>query len=156
MSDITGVSLRDRYAGTLLGLACGDALGGPLEFLKRDEFAGRFPTGVTEFMGGGWLELDPGEVTDDTQQALIVAESLTENGLDLGRLAAGLIAWFRGGPKDIGSTTRIALEALAAGAAPLDAGVVGNGRGQPGHCPSAQWRHDHRRTGRRGGGDCQQ
>jgi ADP-ribosyl-[dinitrogen reductase] hydrolase len=124
MSDITGVSLRDRYAGTLLGLACGDALGGPLEFLKRDEFAGRFPTGVTEFMGGGWLELDPGEVTDDTQQALIVAESLTENGLDLGRLAAGLIAWFRGGPKDIGSTTRIALEALTAGTAPLDAGAA--------------------------------
>ena len=124
MSDITGVSLRDRYAGTLLGLACGDALEGPLEFLKRDEIAGRFPTGVTEFMGGGWLELDPGEVTDDTQQALIVAESLTENGLDLGRLAAGLIAWFRGGPKDIGSTTRIALEALAAGAAPLDAGAA--------------------------------
>ena len=124
MSDITSISLRDRYAGTLLGLACGDALGGPLEFLKRDEIAARFPTGVTEFIGGGWLELDPGEVTDDTQQALIVAESLTENGLDLDRLAAGLIAWFRGGPKDIGSTTRIALEALAAGAAPLDAGAA--------------------------------
>ena len=40
MSDITGVSLRDRYAGTLLGLACGDALGGALKFLKRDEIAG--------------------------------------------------------------------------------------------------------------------
>ena len=53
-----------------------------------------------------------------------MAESLTENGLDLDRLAAGLIVWFRGGPKDIGSTTRIALEALVAGAAPLDAGAA--------------------------------
>ncbi len=124
MSDMTSISLRDRYAGTLLGLACGDALGGPVEFLNRDEIAARFPTGVTEFIGGGWLRLDPGEVTDDTQQALILAESLTENGLDLDRLAAGLIAWFRGNPKDIGNTTRIALEALAAGTAPLDAGAV--------------------------------
>ena len=121
---MTIISLRDRYIGTLLGLACGDALGGPVEFLKRDVIAARFPTGVTEFTGGGWLDLDPGEVTDDTQQALILAESLTANGLDLDRFAAGLIAWFRSNPKDIGNTTRIALEALAAGTAPLDAGAI--------------------------------
>jgi ADP-ribosyl-[dinitrogen reductase] hydrolase len=124
MSDMTSISLRDRYAGTLVGLACGDALGGPVEFLDRDEIAARFPTGVSEFIGGGWLKLAPGEVTDDTQQTQILAESLTENGLDLDRLAAGLIAWFRGNPKDVGDTTRIALEALAAGTAPLDAGAM--------------------------------
>ena len=124
MTEKTSISLRDRYAGTLLGLACGDALGGPLEFLNRDEIAARFPNGVSEFIGGGWLRLAPGEVTDDTEQALILAESLGENGLDLDRLAAGLIAWFRGNPKDVGGTTRIALEALAAGTAPLDAGAM--------------------------------
>ena len=124
MLDTTEISLRDRYAGTLLGLACGDALGGPLEFLKRDVIAARFPAGVTQFIGGGWLDLDPGEVTDDTQQALILAESLTTSGLDLDRLAAGLISWFQSNPKDIGNTTRIALEALAAGTPPLDAGAV--------------------------------
>ncbi|MCD6057983.1 MAG: putative ADP-ribosylglycohydrolase [Thermomicrobiales bacterium] len=124
MTEKTSISLRDRYAGTLLGLACGDALGGPLEFLHRDEIAARFPTGVSEFTGGGWLRLAPGEVTDDTQQALILAESLVENGLDLDRLAAGLIAWYRSNPKDVGTTTRIALEALAVGTAPLDAGAA--------------------------------
>jgi ADP-ribosyl-[dinitrogen reductase] hydrolase len=124
LSTMTIISLRDRYAGTLLGLACGDALGGPVEFLNRDVIASRFPTAVTEFIGGGWLDLDPGEVTDDTQQALILAESLTANGLDLDRFAAGLIAWFRSNPKDIGNTTRIALEALATGTAPLAAGAV--------------------------------
>jgi ADP-ribosyl-[dinitrogen reductase] hydrolase len=124
MSDITSISLRDRYAGTLLGLACGDALGGPVEFLNRDEIAARFPTGVSEFTGGGWLKLAPGEVTDDTEQVLILAESLTDKGLDLDRLATGLIAWFRRNPKDIGNMTRIALEALAAGTAPLEAGAV--------------------------------
>jgi ADP-ribosyl-[dinitrogen reductase] hydrolase len=124
ISDMTNISLRDRYVGTLLGLACGDVLGGPLEFLKRDVIAARFPSGVSEFIGGGWLDLHPGEVTDDTQQALILAESLTASGLDLDRLAAGLIAWFRSNPKDIGNTTRIALESLAAGTAPLEAGAV--------------------------------
>jgi len=200
---MTTITLRDRYAGTLLGLACGDALGGPVEFLDRDVIAARFPAGVSEFVGGGWLHLDPGEVTDDTQQALILAASLTTKGLDLDRFAAGLIAWFRSNPKDIGNTTRIALEALAAGTAPLDAGaealaargersaaangavmrcapvalrfrrlpdrlvrasldsarvthaearVMGNGRGQPGHRASAEWRRDRRRAGRGGGG----
>ena len=124
MENMNVISLRDRYTGTLLGLACGDALGGPLEFLKRDEIAVQFPAGVSEFIGGGWLDLDPGEVTDDTQQTLILAEALTASGLDLDRLAAGLISWFRSNPKDIGNTTRIALEALAAGTAPLDAGTV--------------------------------
>jgi ADP-ribosyl-[dinitrogen reductase] hydrolase len=124
MSDVTSVSLHDRYVGTLLGLACGDALGGPVEFVKRDEIEARFPNGVSEFIGGGWLRLAPGEVTDDTQQALILAESLTTSGLDLDRFAAGLIAWFRGNPKDVGNTTRIALEALAAGTAPLEAGAM--------------------------------
>jgi ADP-ribosyl-[dinitrogen reductase] hydrolase len=108
----------------LLGLACGDALGGPLEFLSRDEIDARFPAGVTEFVGGGWLRLAPGEVTDDTEQALILAESLTDTGLDLDRLAAGLIAWLQGGPRDIGNTTRIALEALTTGTSPLDAGAA--------------------------------
>ena len=75
-------------------------------------------------------------MTDDTQQALILAESLTANGLDLDRFAAGLIAWFRSNPKDIGNTTRIALEALAAGTAPLEAGAIAlAARGE--HCAAA-------------------
>ena len=124
MSDIESVAIWDRYAGTLLGLACGDALGGPLEFRKRLDIAAEFPHGVHEFVGGGWLHLAPGEVTDDTQQALILAAALTEEGLDLGQFAAGLIAWLRSRPKDIGETTRIALDALAAGTPPLEAGRV--------------------------------
>jgi ADP-ribosyl-[dinitrogen reductase] hydrolase len=48
---------------------------------------------------------------------------LTEEGLNLDRFAAGLVAWLRSNPKDVGSTTRVALEALAAGAPPLEAGA---------------------------------
>jgi ADP-ribosyl-[dinitrogen reductase] hydrolase len=118
------ITLADRYAGTMLGLACGDALGGPLEFRNRDDIAAEFPAGVREFIGGGWLHLAPGEVTDDTQQTLILAEALTEDGLDLDRFAAGLIAWMRSNPKDIGNTTRGALTALANGTSPRDSGAA--------------------------------
>ncbi len=116
--------MADRYVGTLLGLACGDALGGPVEFRKREEIAAAFPAGVTEFIGGGWLDLAPGEVTDDTQQTLILADALTAQGLDLDRFAAGLIGWLQGNPKDIGNTTRVSLAALAGGTSPLESGKV--------------------------------
>lgn len=122
--DVQRDSLEDRYRGTLLGLACGDALGGPVEFLSREQIAVAFPNGVKEFVGGGWLHLAPGEVTDDTQQTLILARALVADGLDLSLLAEGLIAWYRSEPKDIGNTTRVALEALANGTPPGKSGEV--------------------------------
>ena len=112
-----GVSLADRYAGCLLGLACGDALGGPVEFVSRHEIDRSHPDGVRDFVGGGWLELAPGEVTDDTELTLALARSLTERGLEMDLFAAEMLAWYRSEPKDIGNTTRRALQALASGVA---------------------------------------
>ena len=55
---MTIVSLHDRYIGTLLGLACGDALGGPVEFLKRDVIAARFPTASASSPAvAGWASI---------------------------------------------------------------------------------------------------
>ncbi|MDQ2654434.1 MAG: ADP-ribosylglycohydrolase family protein [Chloroflexota bacterium] len=117
-------SLQDRYRGVLLGVACGDALGGPVEFLKRADIAQRFPDGVREFVGGGWLDLDPGEITDDTQQTLILCRALTEGGLDLAAFGEGLLEWYRSAPKDIGNTTVVALRALASGVSPAESGEI--------------------------------
>lgn len=109
-------SLADRYAGCLLGLACGDALGGPVEFVSRQEIAETFPAGLRDFVGGGWQSLRPGEVTDDTAMALDLARSLVETGiLDLDDIARRWVAWNQSGPKDIGNTTRVALDLIAAG-----------------------------------------
>ncbi|MEZ4529706.1 MAG: ADP-ribosylglycohydrolase family protein [Thermomicrobiales bacterium] len=55
------ISREDRYLGCLIGLACGDALGGPVEFDTRAQMDERFPDGLREFIGGGWLELFPGK-----------------------------------------------------------------------------------------------
>jgi ADP-ribosyl-[dinitrogen reductase] hydrolase len=109
-------SLEDRYRGCLIGLACGDALGGPVEFVSRESMDERFPNGLREFIGGGWLHLDPGEITDDTQMALDVARSLCAfpegNMTDL---ADRFLDWRHSQPKDIGNTTRDALDRLAQG-----------------------------------------
>ncbi len=110
------ISLEERYLGCLIGLACGDALGGPVEFDTRAQMDERFPTGLRDFIGGGWLNLFPGEITDDTQMALDVARSLVAcPGGDMGDLAARFLVWRNSEPKDIGNTTRDALDRLAAG-----------------------------------------
>jgi ADP-ribosyl-[dinitrogen reductase] hydrolase len=101
----------------LLGLACGDALGGPIEFMSREDIAAQYPGGLREFIGGGWLSLEPGEITDDTQMTLALANSLAEHpSLKMDDLVARFLAWSAGKPKDIGLTTRAALNALEADA----------------------------------------
>jgi ADP-ribosyl-[dinitrogen reductase] hydrolase len=122
------VDLKDRYRGVLLGLACGDALGGPVEFKSRDEIAELYPDGLRDFVGGGWLSLAPGEVTDDTQMTLALAQSLAEHAtLDMQDVAARFLEWFRSNPKDVGLTTRAALQALDRGVAWDVAGTKVNG-----------------------------
>jgi ADP-ribosyl-[dinitrogen reductase] hydrolase len=73
-----------RVAGALVGSAVGDALGAPFTCSAPGQFSARFPVPArgseTEMCGGGRLGLEPGEFTDATQLALVVAESLIEQG----------------------------------------------------------------------------
>ncbi|NHZ36994.1 ADP-ribosylglycohydrolase family protein [Massilia rubra] len=68
-------STRDRYRGSLLGLACGDAVGTTVEFSPRGSFAP-----VTDMTGGGPFRLKAGQWTDDTSMALCLAESFLTKG----------------------------------------------------------------------------
>ena len=63
----------DRFRGSLLGLACGDAVGTSVEFKAR----GTFPA-LADMIGEGPFGLLPGEWTDDTSMALCLATSLVE------------------------------------------------------------------------------
>ncbi len=98
--------LKDKIAGALYGVAVGDALGGPLEFMTAEQIAQRHGL-VTEMIGGGWLNLQPGETTDDTAMTMAVAEGIMESP-DAPYEAIGrrFIAWANSGPKDIGGTCR--------------------------------------------------
>jgi ADP-ribosyl-[dinitrogen reductase] hydrolase len=112
----------EQFAGCMLGLACGDALGATLEFLSRDEVRARYGQ-LREIVGGGWLHLAPGEVTDDTQMATCIAESIIATGtVDGDDIAHRFVQWLHSNPKDIGTTTRRALMYLDRGLAWQEAG----------------------------------
>lgn len=67
------MELLERYRGSLLGLAVGDAIGTTLEFRAPGTF-----TPIDDMIGGGPFHLKPGEWTDDTSMALCLAASLIE------------------------------------------------------------------------------
>jgi ADP-ribosyl-[dinitrogen reductase] hydrolase len=103
-----------RVAGALIGSAVGDALGAPFEFGPAGRFSARFPSpargSATEMCGGGSLGWEPGEFTDDTQMALLVATSLVDNdGLDEADVFARFRTWAQADPPDIGNQTRAVL-----------------------------------------------
>lgn len=103
-----------RVAGALVGSAVGDALGAPFEFGPPGQFSARFPVPArgakTEMCGGGSLGWAPGEFTDDTQMALLVASSLIEHdGLHEADLFGRFRTWVEAGPPDVGNQTRAVL-----------------------------------------------
>jgi ADP-ribosyl-[dinitrogen reductase] hydrolase len=112
---VTSVSVESRYLGCLIGLACGDALGGAVEFRSRESIGSEFPDGVRDILGGGPHNLEIGEVTDDTAMALAIARACTPEGIDVEAVADNFLAWYRSNPKDIGIATRAALAYLDQG-----------------------------------------
>lgn len=67
-------TVQGRFAGCLLGGAVGDALGAPVEFMKRTEILRKFGSKeITQYAPAyGGL----GMITDDTQMTLFTAEEL--------------------------------------------------------------------------------
>jgi hypothetical protein len=59
----------DHACGVLLGTAAGDALGAPYEFGPP-----RGPQLEVAMVGGGSFGWEPGEWTDDTSMAIVIAE----------------------------------------------------------------------------------
>jgi len=106
---------RDRFRGALLGLAVGDALGAPAEFMTPDRV--RETWGVlTDMVGGGCHDVAPGGTTDATEMMLAVAESLATTGVfDPEDVVGRYRTWFAAGPLDVSLTVRTVMLALAAG-----------------------------------------
>jgi len=60
-----------------------------------------------EITGGGWLQLKPGRVTDDTEMALALGSAvIASGGWNLRAIADAFVGWMRHGPVDIGNTCR--------------------------------------------------
>jgi len=124
-----------RAEAAYLGLALGDALGATVEFMTPREIAHQHAdqSGIhREMVGGGWLKLRRGQVTDDTTMSLALGESILANHGRVEPLACAQAfdAWMRGKPPDIGNTVRrnlVLFRRTACPAAPASEHDAGNG-----------------------------
>lgn len=99
-------SIADRIKGGLYGVAVGDALGGTTEFMSTREIHRKYGY-LTDIIGGGVWDLEPGEVTDDTMMTLCVAEGILDGPDDpMASIGERFLAWYRSDPKDIGNIIR--------------------------------------------------
>jgi ADP-ribosyl-[dinitrogen reductase] hydrolase len=118
----SGGTREARAVGALVGLACGDALGRPVEFETAAAIE-RAHGRVTELLADGTHGKPAGTVTDDTDLALRIARSLVASGgFDPADIAERFVAWLDAGPFDVGLMTSDAITELRSGTAPADAG----------------------------------
>jgi ADP-ribosyl-[dinitrogen reductase] hydrolase len=112
----------DRGAGVVLGLACGDALGRPVEGLPAGTIESRYGR-LVDMRGDGVHHQPPGTLTDDTDLARCLARSLVDRG-DFAPtdVAERFVAWYEAGPIGMGRLTADAVRNLQEGVPWDDAG----------------------------------
>ena len=135
-----------RAYGALAGLALGDALGMPTQAMSPEQIRSTYGR-ITGLVDGNASQpyapgMSAGSVTDDTEQALLVASLLVRGresasgrvALDAGEFAHALLDWedsmIRRGSLDLlGPSTKAALERVRAGEDPLSVGGSGTTNG---------------------------
>ena len=135
-----------RAYGALAGLALGDALGMPTQAMSPEQIRAVYGR-ITGLVDGDASQpyapgMPAGSVTDDTEQALLVASLLVRGrgsssgrvALDAGEFAHALLAWEdsmieRGSLDLLGPSTKAALELVRAGEDPLSVGGAGTTNG---------------------------
>ena len=138
--EATGSSIHERALGALTGLALGDALGMPTQSMSPAQIRRYYGaiTGLHDAVAEQPVapSMPAGSVTDDTEQALILAGLLTDGGgrIDPHRLAEALLTWeddmrARGSLDLLGPSTKHALEQVRAGADPRRTGREGTTNG---------------------------
>lgn len=106
ISTVDSSDCRTRAVAAFSGLAIGDALGAPVEFMTAGEIEAKYGL-LRELVGGGWLRLKPGQVTDDTEMSLCIARALVRaSGWSLEGIAENFALWLKSRPIDVGDTCR--------------------------------------------------
>lgn len=123
---------EDRVRGALYGVAVGDALGAPLEFMNATQIKQQYGAPVREMVGGGWLSLAPGETTDDTDMTLAVCEGIMESpSAPIEPIGRRFIQWVDTQPKDVGMTCMRSIQTARANlAAGMDAEAAWDAAGK--------------------------
>lgn len=130
----------DRGKAALVGLALGDALGMPTQSLSPEMIEGEYGQ-ITTLVDASAMQpvaplMSAGHVTDDTEQALLLADLLIESDGDVPvrRFATALLEWedamkARGSLDLLGPSTKTALEAVRGGADVTTTGKTGTTNG---------------------------
>ncbi|MEW6624002.1 MAG: ADP-ribosylglycohydrolase family protein [Bacillota bacterium] len=126
--------LCEKALGCLTGIALGDAMGMPLEFMTREEIQNRYGY-VDSLLNPSHSHIHSslvmGQITDDTEQTLYLAASIIKHKAVTPELsAAALLKWAK--EKDafnksyLGPSTKKALEKLMKGEDPHKTGGFSN------------------------------
>lgn len=113
---------KNGIAGAIYGFAIGDAMGATTEFMSEEQIKRKFGK-VTDIIGGGWLNLEAGEVTDDTQMTMCVMNALMRTSGENDPLGyffmmecrREFIKWYKSGPKDVGGQCSRAINYMMTG-----------------------------------------
>lgn len=123
--------MRNKVAGAIYGFAIGDAMGATTEFMTAEQIQKKYGQ-VTDIIGGGWLDLNPGEITDDTQMTMCVMNAIMKRPRTLDMFVKycedNFIHWINSNPKDIGAQCSRAIHDLMFGIRnKIDDKALGNG-----------------------------
>lgn len=107
MSDL---SLYSKAQGVLLGQVAGDSLGSLVEFQSPEAIRRKYPDGLRELVAGGTFNTLPGQPTDDSEMALLLARSMVDRGTyDPFEVRERYVFWLESHPFDCGTTIAGAL-----------------------------------------------
>ena len=155
---LANISQANRFRGSLMGLAVGDAVGTTVEFMRPGTFEP-----VTDMVGGGPFYLKPGQWTDDTSLALCLAESLVQcGGFNAADQMSLYTMWYRTGYWsstgrcfDIGNTTRESLHRWRAHPQAIPPATGRSCGSHRSHCSARSSHREHRvRAGRQTACSC--
>lgn len=103
------MDIQDAALGSLLGACCGDAAGATLELMGRQPTQAEVEDAL-DMPGGGVWQVAPGQITDDGELTLCLANALVnQSSFDIERVATQYAVWIKSKPFDIGNTTRSSL-----------------------------------------------
>lgn len=110
--------MRNKIAGAIYGFVIGDAMGATTEFMTSEQIR-KVHGKVTDIVGGGWLNLQPGEITDDTQMTMCVMDAIMRMPETIKEFEDNcennFIAWLNSGPKDVGGQCSRAIRSMVLG-----------------------------------------
>lgn len=105
---------KSKIQGSIIGMAIGDAMGATTEFMSKESIRQKYGI-VDDILGGGWLDLKAGEVTDDTQMSICIIDAILDENDVEDDIRSNFIKWLLSSPKDVGNQCRVGIIELIRG-----------------------------------------